>query len=260
MFDMRGGNWWVLVVALASAIALVLLVDRLPENLDVIAIGAALVAGAGVERWRQYRDPRPPSLRATPAAWWATFGRGVGIGYALPALLLAAAAAAILFVSLDAREPATGTAPPAAPADAGRQPRIPVLNRPEGRPFAVRGVAFMVTASPVADWADAILAEPPGTGRRWLTVAVRTKNIARGSFNPAVLDFRLRGSGSVLVGPDRQGAVGPPTLTRGGTLPPGESAQVRLGFRVPRDPTRFALFFEPVPNGQRQVRVRLPLG
>jgi hypothetical protein len=249
----------VLMITVLTVAMLVAFAELLPAKLGLIAVAAALVAGVGLERYRQYRRPIPPPLGDTPRDWMDLVAEEIGLPYALGALLLAAAAAGILFASVHSRHTTTATVLPPTPENAGPQPRIAVRKEAEGPEFTIKGAAFRVLPGG-ASGGGQVESQSPGAGFRWVTVAVEARNTDRKAFDPALLAYRLLGPNAGLIFPDRHGATGPAGLTLNGTLTKGETAVVQLAFRVPEDETKLTLIFEPVSNGPEQVRVALTPG
>ena len=60
-----------------------------------------------------------------------------------------------------------------------------------------------------------------------------------------------------LYAPVVGGGTGPASLARTGFLRPGQTAQARLAFLVPKTAGHLTLVFEPVRDGSLQVRVPL---
>lgn len=223
------------------------------ELLLLVAAAAGFVAGIAFERVR-HSPARPDEAPA-----WRERLSEIGTVRTAAAAALGAAAIGVLFVSFG------GGGRPDAPAgpprgDAGPRPELRPRTRPVGRAFTVRAAAFRVAEAGAAAWARELASRSPGRGMRWLAVTVMVKNVDRRRFDPSRLSYRLRGRGGALYNPDRQGAVGPPGLAQKGGILPGESAQVRLGFRIPRSARRVSLTFEPVEQGSLQVRVPLTVG
>jgi hypothetical protein len=244
-------------ITLAILVALGAFTVALPAQLQLLAVAAALIAGVGLERYRQYRAPMPPPLRETPAAWRDLIADEVGLPFAAAALLLAAAAAAVLIVSLPGKDTTTQTALVSTPPAAGTPPQVPTRREPAGRGFMAAGVDFRVTTGAAVATGSATQLADPGADRRWVTAVVTTANVTRKTFDPAMLDFRLRTSHGALIYPDQHGATGPDGLAETGTLRRGQKAQVQLAFRVPSDARGLTLLFEPGKNGSRQVQVPL---
>ena len=85
-------------------------------------------------------------------------------------------------------------------------------------------------------------------------------NASRSHFNPGLLTYQLGGPHGALYAPDRGGVVGPSSLGTRAGLAPGESAEERLGFRVPGGTSQLRLLLDPTRNGALQVQVPLPAG
>lgn len=221
------------------------------ELLLIVAAAAGFVAGIAFERVRHTRG-RPSSAPA-----WPERLSEIGVARTAAAAVLVAAAIGVLFVSFGGGgQPDVPAGPPR--GDAGPRPELRARSQRAGRTFTARAAAFRVSVEDAGSgWARELSARSPGRGMRWLAVGVVVKNVDRRRFDPSRLSYRLRGSREALFYPDRQGAVGPPGLAQKGGLLPGESAQVRLGFRIPRRARRLTLTFEPVEQGPLQIRVPL---
>lgn len=246
----------IFVVLLVGALGVALL---LPPGLRPIAIVLSFFVGAGFERYRQDHLPLPPGLTETPRIWWWKLRDEIGVGSTLAALVLTAAAILVIGLSVTGesnRPLSDGSPPAAAEGGAGPAPQLAIREELAGTAFDAGGARFRVVAADRADWAVA-LPSAPGEGRRWLAVAVEARAATR-DLAPATLSFRLSDAEGGLYYPDQQGAIGPPSLTARGFLSPGESAEVRLGFRVPVAADRLALEFEPRVGGSSKVRVSLP--
>ena len=247
-----------LALAAASIAVVAGLMVASPSPLQLIGLAAAFILGSAVERYRQGRVPAPPTLARTPAAWWSTLTGRIDPTYGAGAILLIAAAAAILTLASGAEGPSsTTTGAQPTPPQAGPHPTVRVRNEAAQEPFTVAGATFRVIPAPGAPWAQAIEAQDPGAGQRWITVSIEITNLHRSRFNPALLSYRLRGTGA-LYSPERGGIVGPGALGTRQGLPRGASAEERLAFGVPAGAARLALTFEPKPNGPLQLRVPLP--
>jgi hypothetical protein len=241
-------------IALAALLAAAALI--LPERLRPLLVPLAFLAGAALERHRQGLPRRPPSLRATPAAWQAAIGRSVGWPAALAATAALLAAGGLLLHDRDQR-PRVGAGRVRAAAPNVATPALAFRDRRLGRTFELHRAAFRVFVAS-ARWAQAIRRRPPGRGMRWVTVGVRGRNLGRPGFDPTRLAYRLRDDrGAAYIGAFR-GGTGPPSLARRGALRRGETALVQLGFRVPRGSRRLTLVFEDRLVDGTQIRVRLP--
>jgi hypothetical protein len=247
-----------LFVFIGVLLAVVGVALLLPPGLRTIAVVVALVAGAGFERYRQDHLPLPPSLSETPGAWWHKLRDEIGLAPALAALALIAAAIAVISFSTGGSDPRSGGSPPAdAGGRAGPLPDLAIREEPARATFDAAGASFLVAPADGAAWAASLPTEPAAGRRRWLALAVEM-SATRRKVDPAALSFRLTDGEGGLYYPDRQGTVGPSSLTRGGFLGPGESAEVRLAFLAPVDARDLALEFEPRPGGASKVRVSLP--
>jgi hypothetical protein len=246
-----------LLVAAAVLVAVAAAAVLLPASLSVAALAIAFVAGIVLERYRQSHSPLPPALSDTPATWWETFRDGVGLPYALAALLLIGAASAVLLLSFRGSQEQPAPAPPT-PTTAGPRPSIDARSEPASKPFDLGGAQFVVDPSPGAEWASAFRARGAGHGQRWLVVAVEVTNLHRHRFNPALIPYRVRAADGTLYGAERAGAVGPNSISTASGLPPHATAEERLAFRIPTDQRNLTLLFEPVANGRVQARVPLP--
>jgi hypothetical protein len=243
----------------------------LPGNWRLLAVPLALVAGAMVERFRQGGRERPPTLADTPKAWKQALATA-GWPYAGAALAATAAGVALLVLpALRSQQPeGSARADRAGQGAAVTQlPEVGVLRRRPGRAVRVRGASFTVFLPTAEDWGDMIRSRRAGRGatirsRRagrgatWVVVGVNGRNLSRTRFNPNALSYRIRDDRGNRFAPVVGGGTGPASLGRTGFLERGETAQARLGFRVPRAARRMTLIFEPVPDGSVQVQV--PLG
>lgn len=240
-----------LVAAVASAALL------LPPGLGAIAIVAGFVAGAVFERYRQDHLPLPPSLAETPAAWGHKLRDEIGLVPALASLFLIAAALTVVSLSTGTGGPQAGDSPAAdSGVRAGPLPDLAIREAPFGSAFEAAGATFRVTTAEPTGWAASLPAES-GAARRWLALAVDV-NATAGEIDPAALSFRLADGRGGLYYPEQQGTVGPSSLTDGGFLHPGQSAEVRLAFLAPVAASGLALEFEPRPGGASKTRVGVP--
>jgi hypothetical protein len=249
--------------ALAAGIVCFLAVAAavlLPGDWRLLAVALALVAGAMVERYRQGGRERPLTLADTPQAWKRALATA-GWPYAGAALAATAAGVALLVLpGLRSQQPeGSARADRASQGAAVTQlPEVRVLRRPPGRAVRVRGASFTVFLPAAEDWANEIRSRRAGSSGTWLVVGVDGRNLSRTRFNPNALSYRLRDDRGNRFAPVVGGGTGPASLGRTGFLERGETAQARLGFRVPRAARRMTLIFEPVPDGSVQVQV--PLG
>jgi hypothetical protein len=251
----RGLAFAICVPALTAAVLA-------PEQLRPVALVAAFVAGATVERYRQGRRGRPLRLAETPAAWGDAVRHSIGVAHALAAGLAAAAALGLVLLPSLSRAPSPDRAAAArghgqAPA-VSDLPRIEVVRPGGGRRFSVRGLSFRVFRIRQASAGVGVAQRPAGRGLEWLQLGVDVRNVGRRRFRPNSLAYRVKDERGRAYWPDVGGGTGPATLAKTGFLERGESAQARLGLRVPRSARRLRLVFEPVPNGSLQVEVPLP--
>jgi len=236
--------------------ALALLV---PVGLWFVVPAVAFAAGSALERYRQARIPLPPTLADTPGAWWTTLTSEMDPGYLAGALVLLAGACTVLLLSFGGRSAMTTTTPSVSAPEAGQRPTITIRPERVGRDFTVSGATFRVIPSAGAGWAREIEAQNPGSGRRWMVLAVDVTNVSRAGFNPGLLTYQLSGPHGALYAPDRGGVVGPVSLGTRAGLAAGEGAEERLAFRVPGGSSPLRLLLNPTRNGDVQVRVPVPL-
>ena len=247
-------------VALAAALAAAALL--LPASLRLLLGPLAFLAGAALERYRHDLPQRPPSLRATPAAWGSSIRRSVGWPAALLAALALAGAGAVLLLRGQETAPRSGASSghasaPVASAPAAAAPKLSVRNEQLGREFRAHGAAFRVFIASAAGWARDIRRRPAGRGQRWVTIGVLARNLNRGRFDPTRLAYRLRDArGASYIG-DFRGGTGPPSLSQRGSLLSGQAALIQLGFRVFARAGRLTLVFEDRVLADTQIRVAL---
>lgn len=149
---------------------------------------------------------------------------------------------------------ATTTVPAVASA---RTPQV-VRGSPR-RPLTASGARFEVVPLTDAAWAQEVRAEQPRRGTRWLTVAVRTRNVRRRALVLRSLGYRLRTSRGVILGPRVLDVAEGPERAREGRLPIGSRASVHLGFELPFEETGgLSLAFEP--GGLDEPTVLVPIG
>lgn len=244
----------VAIVLLAAVFALVLL---LPSNLRFVAVIVALVAGIGLERFRQSHLPPPPTLRETPRTWMNVIRYEVGYRQIAIALVLLAGAGGILLLSFEGGDEASPVTTDATPPIAGDMPEIVVEDQRAGEGFVSEGVRFEVD---VSAGASSLVPGAEERGDTIVAVNIAMENEERGRFNPALLDYRLRAADGILLGPERSTAVGSKGLVSQSTLPEGDRVTQKLLFAVPSGTEDVALEFEPVPNGSRRIRVPIDLG
>ena len=245
----------VALVAIAIAVVVVLLAVALPAELRFLAVLVALIAGIGLERFRQSHFPPPPTLRETPQAWRNVLRYEVGYRQFAVALVLLAGAAAVLVVSIDTGTDESTTGDVSAPPVAGEQPDLRVQREAVDEPFVRDGIEFDVTAR--REHRSPLYRGIGSPDDDLLAVDIAMTNEARNRFNPATLDYRLRAAGHMLLGPARSTAIGSDALVRQGSVPIGGDVTQKLIFAVPQKSGDLALEFEPVSAGP--VRVRVPL-
>jgi hypothetical protein len=243
-------------VALAALLAAAALL--LPASLRLLLVPLAFLIGTALERYRHDLPQRPPSLRATPAAWGNAVRRSVGWPAALLAALTLASAGAVLLL-FGGKETAqrSGAGPVRASAPAAPAPQLRVRDERLGQEFRAHGAAFRVFIASAAAWARDIRRRPVAPGQRWVTIGVRARNLGRRRFDPTRLAYRLRDArGASYIG-DFRGGTGPPSLSQRGYLLSGQTARIQLGFRVPAGAGPLTLVFEDSALGDTQVRVAL---
>jgi hypothetical protein len=226
---------------------------------ELIALAAAFVAGAAVERHRQAQRAQPLRLADTPAAWAHAVRHQVGGAHALAAALAVGTALALLVLPSLSGAP-SGDPDPEAP-DRSRAaetlPRVEVTRERADRDFTIGGLTLRVFRAFESQGIQA-LNRPAGRGRKWLHVGVDVRNVGRRRFRPSTIAYRLRDGRGRSYWPDVGGGTGPASLAKSGHLERGAVAATRLRFRVPRRARGFVLVFEPRGASARQVRV--PLG
>jgi hypothetical protein len=227
-----------------------------------VAITAALVAGATLERYRQGRRERPLRLADTPAAWADDVRESVGVRPALVAGLAALAALGVLTLpslAVDGDSDGRSGQETSGPSHAKPTlPRIAYLRRAPHRAFKASGVRFRVFRIGRSVGGVQIQRMPASGHSRWVSVGVDIRNIARRRFRPSDIAYRLKDGRGRSYWPEIGGGTGPSSLGRTGYVGRGEIAQTRLSFRVPRSAHRLSLIFEPGSKGAVQVHV--PLG
>jgi hypothetical protein len=245
-----------LLLAVCGAALTVVLLTA--QRLGAVALTAAFLAGATVERYRQGRRKRPLGLADTPGAWAGAVRESVGLPYSLAAGLGILAALALLMLppgpgDHGSDEPVTRDARGVARAGQAA-PQIQVVHRRAERRFVLRGLSFRVFAT--GDPPPNILPlRPAGGGARWVPLGVDIRNLGRRRFAPNALAYRLRDGRERSYWPETGGGTGPASLARTGRLRRGQGARMRLTFRVPHDARRLTLVFEPDAAGPLQVRV-----
>jgi hypothetical protein len=180
-----------------------------------------------------------------------------GVSHFVAALLLCAAAAGLLFVSLDGDSSGSSVLPGSDPAPAAPPPRLEVRHQAAGSAFEVAGASFTVDVAPAAGWARAIRAQRPRAGQRWFLASVAVVNGSRHGFNPGLLSYLARGPHGALYAPLKAGAVGPQGLGLAGGLPAGAGAEERLVFSLPATLLHPVLAIQPAPS--RALELRVPL-
>lgn len=158
----------------------------------------------------------------------------------------------------------TVAAPAPAAAEATTTPAPAPAARPQvvrgtpRRPVSAGGARFEVVPTADASWAQEIRAEEPRRGTRWVTLAVRARNVRRRELVLRTLGYRLRSGTGVVIGPRvLEVAEGPPA-SREGRLPRGARASVHLGFEVAFEVRSLSFAFEP--GGLSEPTVLVALG
>ena len=234
----------VVVAALALANS-----ANLPGWMRVLLVTAAFGLGAAFERVRRARPGGSPL---------STVASTVGTGRALAAGALLATALVILLLPGNQADPgADRSAEATAPISVGSLPEVTTRRQRAGKRFTVSGASFRVVEARGEGWPADIRRVSAGPGKRWVTVAVEASNTSRRRFNPTTLSYRLTDPSGQQYYPDRSGGTGPPSLGATGSVERGQTAEARLGFRVPRPARVLSLVFEPVQPSSVQVRVRL---
>jgi hypothetical protein len=145
---------------------------------------------------------------------------------------------------------------PAAASSAGRSQ---VVRSTPRRPLSASGARFEIVPIANASWAQRIRNEQPRRGSRWVTIAVRARNVSRRDLVLRTLNYRLRTSRGVVLGPRVIEVAEGPQQARAGRLPLGARASVHLGFEVPAEQTgNLAIAFEP--GGLDEPTVLVPIG
>jgi hypothetical protein len=180
-----------------------------------------------------------------------------GVSYFLCSLLLAAAAIALLFVSLGGSASDRVEVSAVAPVSSIPAPGISIRKEVVNRPFEVAGATFTVDPAPGARWATSFHGREAGPGQRWVLAAVKVVNGSRRSFNPGLLSYLARGPRGALYAPVRAGVAGPSGLGLATGLPVGAGAEERLVFSLPDSLRHPVLAIQPVPA--RALEVRVPL-
>jgi len=188
----------------------------------------------------------PPGLRAVAAA----------------ALLVLLVVLVVLVVLVTGGDDASRTTAPtartvtvAAPAGASG----PQVARGTARePLTASGARFEVAPIRNAKWARQIRKRQLRSGRRWVTIAVRARNLTRRSLSPGGLGYRLRTRAGLIIGPVVVELADATAGVRGGRLAIGAQASAHLGFEVPAD-ARDGLTFMFEPGGLGDPAVLVPL-
>jgi hypothetical protein len=183
-----------------------------------------------------------------------------GVSHLVAALILCAAAAALLFVSLGGDSSGSSALPGSGAAPAAPVPRLSVRHESAGSVFEVAGASFTVAVDPPAGWASSIRARRPKPGQRWFVAAVEVVNGGRHGFNPGLLSYLARGPHGALYAPLKAGAVGPQGLGLASGLPAGARAEERLVFSLPAALRHPVLAIQPSPARALEVRVPLVAG
>lgn len=180
------------------------------------------------------RAPTPRSVRGRPR--WAVSAGG--------SLAILAAIAAVGVVILIASDETDHELEPAGRAIRSQQPRTP---------FDADGVRLEVVPTSGAGWAAEIREETPDTGRRWITVAVRLRNVSREGFRPGSLGYRVRVEEPFLAAT----SVGPRIVEAPGRVAVGDRGSAHLGFQVSEDATGLELMLDS--RGSSNAEIRVPL-
>ena len=214
---------------------------------------------------RPRRAPAAPPLAARlraigPARRAAAFAVALVLAFALAALLAGGDEPPSPTATPTAAGPrtvtvtTTTTTPAAAPAA-----RSQVVRGVPRRPFSASGARFEVVPISNAPWAREIRDEQPRRGSRWVTIAVRTRNVSRRDLVLRTLGYRLRTSRGVVLGARVLDVAEGPRRAREGRLPVRARASVHLGFEVPMEETgSLSIAFEP--GGLDEPTVLVVLG
>lgn len=151
--------------------------------------------------------------------------------------------------------PATATATATTPAPPSR-PRV--VRATPGRPFSASGARFEVVLTAGASWARRIRAAAPRRGTRWVTLAVRTRNVRRRVLVPRALGYRLRSATGAVIGPSVIDVAEGSPAARAGRLSRGAQTSVQLGFEVAFEVRTLSFAFEP--GGLAELTVLVALG
>ena len=177
---------------------------------------------------------------------------------ALAAGALVIAAIAILLVPTDDPDHEdTDESTPADAIDLGPLPDVERTTARLGETFQAGGASFRVADASTEVWARDIQRTPADSGRRWVALEVSATNRRADHFDPTTLSYRLADSEQRQYFAQRSSGSGPASLGATGSLRPGQTAEVQLGFQVPRSARGLALVFEPAQPASVQVRVAL---
>jgi hypothetical protein len=235
--------------------------------------GRARARAAGTEPAQPLASERAPTLAPRPAAPRSAAGPLLDRLRALPPAGRAVGLAGTLVLALllvaqlsGDDEPASqgATTPPRdgaiAPATAAVGPAAQgdVVRGALRKPLTVRGTRFEVARITDAAWARGVRRDRPRGGARWVTMAVRVRNISRRDLVLRALGYRLLTRGGVIVGPRLIDVAEGPRRAREGRLPVGSRASVHLGFEAPRKAAVLSLALEP--GGLGGPTVLIPIG
>lgn len=220
------------------------------------------------------QDPQQPARRTAAAA--AILARLQALPPARRAVAFAAALVALVaLIALlggggddpPAERAATVTAPPrtatvaetttTTPA-AAASARSQVVRGTPRTPLSASGARFEIVPIAGASWAQQIRDDEPRSGTRWVTVAVRSRNVRRRDLVLRTLGYRLRTERGVIVGPRVLEVAEGPQRARAGRMPAGSRASVHLGFEVPSQAASLSIAFEP--GGLDEPTVLVPIG
>ena len=221
----------------------------------LLAVAAAFLAGAALERHRQAQRPRPPSLRETPRAWWDAVHASVGLRRSVAAGLVLAGAVALLALPSSLELGGSGSSDAKSDSPTGPRgplPRVRVLRREVGEAFELAGARFLIHRAERRQWARGLLRRRARRGHRWIALQVEVRNVSHRRLDAHSLSYRLRASNRTPYEPLIAGGTGPRSIAHGG-LRRGELGVARLAFQAPMAARRLALVFEPPRDGARQV-------
>lgn len=195
-------------------------------------------------------------VTAPPAPASGGLRASAGRKHLVPVWLLAfgavaLVATAVVCVILAMRHDTGGPVPAAASGLDASAARLRTVRDP----FVLDGVRWAVFASPSQSWTQFTQSAAPGPGKRWMLVAVRVRNLSRGSFVPDGLGYRLTDDAGTGYAADPEhsttGAAGP-------AIPINGLDQVQLAFRVPAGATGLTLRYATRVSGGTAVGV--PVG